>query len=105
LPRAGIDANLIGVNNLTLVIDLAGWIGALLLLVAFGLNALGSLSARSRWYLTLNILGSVLLIVNTGWHRAWPSAFVNVVWVIIASVAALSRANATYTANPNNPNQ
>jgi hypothetical protein len=82
------------VNNLDLAIDLGGWLGAILLLAAFGLNAFNSISARSRSYQVLNIVGSILLIINTGWHRAWPSAFVNVVWVIIAGAAAFRRAGA-----------
>jgi hypothetical protein len=81
------------VNSLNLVVDLGGWLGAILLLVAFGCNSFGFVSARSRLYQILNIVGSILLIMNTGWHRAWPSTFVNVVWVVIATAAAFKRAD------------
>ena len=79
------------VDRLNLAIDLGGWLGALVLLAAFGLNSFGSMHARSRAYLGLNIAGSILLIINTGWHRAWPSAFVNVVWTAIAIAAFVKR--------------
>jgi hypothetical protein len=76
------------VNHLDFLIDLGGWLGALLVLAAFAFNAFGSMDVRGRTYQVLNIFGSTLLILNTGWHRAWPSAFVNVVWVLIAMAAA-----------------
>jgi hypothetical protein len=85
------------VSHIALIVDLGGWLGAVLVVAAFALNAFGSMDVRGRAYQVLNICGSTLLIVNTGWHRAWPSAFVNVVWVIIAAGAAVKHARATAT--------
>jgi hypothetical protein len=73
-----------------IAIDILGWLGALVLVAAYGLVSYGSLDGRSPVYQTLNVIGSILLIVNTAWHRAWPSSVVNLVWVGIA-VGALSR--------------
>jgi hypothetical protein len=73
-----------------IAIDTLGWLGALVLVVAYSLISYGSVDGRSPTYQTLNAIGSILLIINTAWHRAWPSSVVNLVWVAIA-VGALSR--------------
>ena len=73
-----------------IAIDILGWLGALVLVAAYSLISYGSIDGRSPVYQTLNVIGSILLIVNTAWHRAWPSSVVNLVWVGIA-IGALSR--------------
>ncbi len=75
--------------------DLAGWIGALVLLLAYGMVSFKKLRP-SGWYQLLNAIGSGLLIVNTVYHRAYPSAFVNIVWILIA-VSAQMQAMAAAT--------
>jgi hypothetical protein len=69
------------------LLDGVGWLGAALVNVAYALVSFNRLSPTSFRYQALNIVGSVLLIVNTAWHAAWPSAVVNVVWAAIALVA------------------
>jgi len=88
------------VSHIGVVIDLGGWFGALLVIAAFAFNAFGSMDVRGRTYQLLNICGSVLLIVNTAWHHAWPSAFVNVVWVLIAVGAAIKHSRVTALHQP-----
>ena len=70
-------------------VDLAGWIGAGILLLAYGFVSFDKLRAESFRYQFLNAVGSLLLIVNTVYYRAYPSAFVNVVWIVIAFVASV----------------
>ena len=79
--------------NSNLIINLIGWTGAALLLVAYALVSLKKYEGTSIAYQALNIVGSALLIVNTIHYGAYPSAFVNVVWIAIAllSVAASKR--------------
>jgi hypothetical protein len=72
------------------MIDAIGWLGALGVLAAYILLSLGRLEARSFGYQGLNVAGSVLLIINTVYYGAYPSAFVNIVWLGIA-VYALAR--------------
>jgi hypothetical protein len=80
-----------------IAIDILGWLGALVVVAAYSLISYGSVDGRSRIYQTLNVIGSILLIVNTAWHRAWPSSVVNLVWVGIA-IGALSRGSAVSSA-------
>jgi hypothetical protein len=68
-------------------IDTLGWIAAAALLYAYGAVSFHRLTPGSRLYQGLNILGSILLIINTAYHRAWPSTFVNFIWVFIAIFA------------------
>jgi len=73
-----------------MMIDAFGWFGGLILIAAYTLISHGSMSGRSVSYQSLNVAGSVLLMVNTAWHHAWPSSAVNLIWVAIA-VGALIR--------------
>jgi hypothetical protein len=70
-----------------LSVDVVGWLGAGLLLLAYGLVSFKKLRADSGYYQLLNAVGSSFLIVNTIYYRAYPSAFVNLIWIIIAGVA------------------
>ena len=72
-----------------LLIDLLGWSGALLLLGAYACVSFKRLSADSVAYQIVNGLGSLFLIVNTLYYHAFPSAFVNLVWIGIAIVAGV----------------
>ncbi len=74
-----------------MIIDLLGWIGSIMVVLAYALNIYKKLSSDTILYYLLNIIGSTLLIVNTIYHHAIPSAFVNVIWVLIAAVALLKR--------------
>ncbi len=64
-------------------IECAGWLGALLILGAYGLVTTGKLNARSALYQWMNIVGAVGFIINSGWNGAWPSAWLNIVWLAI----------------------
>jgi len=69
------------------LIDILGWAGGVALVIAFGLNSLGKIEAQSLSYQLLNLFGGVALIINTAFYGAFPSTFVNVVWVFIALYA------------------
>lgn len=73
--------------------DAIGWIGATLLLMAYAMISSKKLEPDSTAYQLLNVIGSVLLVANTIFYRAYPSSFVNLVWAGIAvfSIAARRR--------------
>jgi hypothetical protein len=72
-----------------LLSDVAGWLGAGALLAGYALLSAGRIGARAG-YQVLNLAGSIGLAINAVTHRAWPSAAVNAVWLVIA-LAALGR--------------
>ncbi len=67
-----------------LFIEIIGWIASVLIVGSYALNITGKLPASSKTYVLANIIGGVFFVVNTYYHKAYPSMFVNVVWVIIA---------------------
>jgi hypothetical protein len=72
-----------------ILIEITGWIGSILIVGAFGLNSLGKIQSKSLAYQLANLVGGICFIINTLHHRAYPSAFVNVVWVFIAIFSIL----------------
>ncbi len=70
-----------------ILIETAGWIGAVLILLAYALLSTGRLDARSQTYQLLNIVGAVGFVINSGWNGAYPSAAVNVIWMGIGFYA------------------
>jgi hypothetical protein len=68
-------------------VDIAGWIGAAVLLVAYGLVSTRRVAGDSTAYQLPNMIGSVFLMVNTIHYGAYPSALVNLVWLGIAIYA------------------
>jgi hypothetical protein len=69
------------------LIDIIGWIGSIEVIAAYALNSNQLMSSDSIAFQLLNLTGGLFLIINTIYHRAYPSAFINVVWVIIASIS------------------
>jgi hypothetical protein len=74
---------------MAIVIDILGWIASVLIVGAYFLNIRGKWSAQSKWYILCNLVGGAFFIINTAYHGAYPSALVNVVWVIIAVFSLL----------------
>jgi hypothetical protein len=75
------------------LIELTGWTGALLILIAYVLLTLQRLTSASAGYRWLNIIGSAGLVINSVWNSAFPSAFLNIVWLGI-TLLSLARARA-----------
>ncbi len=70
-------------------VETIGWIASILIVGAFALNSFGKIASTSKLYQLANLVGGIFFIVNTVYHEAYPSAVVNVVWVIIAVSALL----------------
>ena len=82
------DATVIAVN-------VVGWLGMALLIGAYGLVTAGRITGPSLTFQLMNLFGGALLMVNSAYYSAWPSAALNAVWVVIGAVglvrARLSR--------------
>ena len=79
-----------------LLIEAAGWAGALLILGSYILVSAGKLTGQSAAYQWMNIVGAAGFVVNSGWHGAIPSTALNVVWLAVGlfTLWRLSRATA-----------
>jgi hypothetical protein len=58
-----------------------------LILGAYLLLSMGRLTGQSAVYQAMNVAGAAGFVVNGWWHRAVPSASLNVVWALIGGVA------------------
>jgi len=67
-----------------LLIDILGWLGAILYLLAYGLISLKKVEGDSSLYQGINIVAGIFLIMNTFYWRAYPSVALNVAWIGIA---------------------
>lgn len=61
-----------------------GFIGALLILIGFILNELHRLTADSRAYDVLNLVGSLLLLIYAIAGQVWPFVLLNSIWALVA---------------------
>ena len=73
----------------TLLVDIAGWAAALLILGGYALLTAGKVNARSPLYQWMNVLGAIGFVINSGYFKAWPSAVLNVIWAGIGIVALI----------------
>lgn len=64
--------------------DLAGWLGASLFLVSYGLLILKRWKSNQTKYHLCNVFGAILLCMNTWYDGSYPSVAINLVWGMIA---------------------
>ena len=74
-----------------IAINVVGWVGMALLVGAYALVTAGKLQGTSLLFQLMNLLGGFLLMLNSAYYGAWPSAGLNVVWVVVGTVG-LARA-------------
>ena len=67
--------------------EIVGWGGAVLILLAYGLLSAGRLTGQSPIYQAMNVVGAAGFAVNGWWHGALPSASLNLVWLLIGAWA------------------
>jgi hypothetical protein len=75
------------VTPVEIAVEAAGWAGALLILLAYLLLSMGKLTGQSALYQGMNIVGAAGFVINGWWHRALPSAALNVLWLLIGAIA------------------
>lgn len=66
-----------------ITIEIIGWTAAAMMLSAYMLLTSGRLGSSSGVYQWLNVLSGAGFIVNSGWNGAYPSAFLNLIWMAI----------------------
>jgi hypothetical protein len=75
------------VTAVEVAVEVAGWTGAALILLAYLLISAGKLTGQSLAYQAMNIVGAAGFVINGWWHRAIPSTVLNIVWMGIGAVA------------------
>lgn len=68
----------------SLLIEIVGWIGTILILMAYLLLTRKNLASSSKLYHILNLIGGAGIVVEAVSNGAYPPAALNIVWGIIA---------------------
>jgi hypothetical protein len=79
---------------LKILVEVIGWAAAATMLGAYFLLTSGRLSSSSGVYQWMNVLAGAGFILNSGWNGAYPSAFLNLVWVAIGLYGVFRRVRA-----------
>ena len=74
-------------TGIEIAVEVAGWVGATLILLGYLFLSAGRLTGQSLIYQTMNVVGAAGFIINGWWHGALPSAALNVLWLIIGAFA------------------
>ena len=69
-----------------IIVNVVGWIGMALLISAYALVTTGRILGPSLTFQLMNLVGGGSLMVNSAYYGAWPSAALNLVWVVIGVV-------------------
>lgn len=69
--------------------ELCGWIGAILVLVAYYMVSTGKAKADSKPFQAINISGAIFLVAYTYNCQAYASMIVNIIWVGIGMTSIL----------------
>lgn len=83
-----------------LLMAVVGWLGAALLVAAYAMVTRGRLAGPDVVYQLMNLVGAVCLLGNTAYLAAWPSAFLNAVWLVIGMGGILQARRAVEVAEP-----
>ncbi|MEK7089888.1 MAG: hypothetical protein AAB920_03695 [Patescibacteria group bacterium] len=73
------------------LIQIAGWIGTCLVVLAYFLVSYKKMGADSKLYQMMNLLGALGVGVNVFYQKAWPSVALQIVWAIIAITALIKK--------------
>ena len=79
--------------NFDNLVQAIGWIGSFQVVIAYYLVSTHKIASTSKNYQWLNLIGGSFLVVLTLYVGAYPSAFVNIIWVIIAGYSLLKPLN------------
>lgn len=73
---------------MTVVVAIAGWAGAAVLLGAYALVSARKLASDGASFQLMNVAGAAGLATHSASNGAWASAVVNLIWIVIGLAAA-----------------
>ena len=69
--------------------EIVGWIGTVLILLAYFLLSIGQIQAESALYQMANALGGIFLVYASVKTKDFPLIVLNAIWFLIAVYALL----------------
>jgi len=67
------------------IYSILGWIGMILLILAYFLLSTKKIKSNSLFYHTLNLFGAVGITISTFITKSWPSVVLNIIWFGISA--------------------
>lgn len=64
--------------------QIIGWMGTLLIVLAYFLVSNNKISAYSKSYQLFNLFGAIGVGFNVFYQHAWPAVVLQIVWIVIA---------------------
>ena len=71
-------------GNIDMIYQGMGWLGTLLFLVSYYLLVTKKWRLSSYAFHISNLLGGILLGINTYVDHSYPAAFINIAWALLA---------------------
>ena len=71
-----------------MIFDILGWIGMILVLVAYGLLSTNKIE-NGKLYQMLNLIAAIFMAIGLFPTKAWFSFTLQVIWALIAVVAII----------------
>jgi len=65
--------------------DILGMIGVFLVLVTYAMLQLEKLSSKSLMYSSVNLIGSVLILISLVYHWNLASVVIEIFWLLISA--------------------
>lgn len=72
-----------------MILEIIGWLGTGLILIAYFLVSIKKIEPPSKTYQLLNLFGAIGVGANSLVHHALPSVGINIVWMLIAVYALI----------------
>lgn len=67
-----------------LLIQVTGWIGTFLIVIAYFLVTYNKVSSTGKIYALMNLFGAIGIGINVYFHQAWPAVIMELIWALIA---------------------
>ena len=80
------------------IFSIIGWIGGILLILAYFLLIAKKIKSHTIVYNMLNCFGGIGLAISTFMTKSWPSMTINIIWIGIAiySIITIKKTKPVY---------
>jgi len=72
-----------------ILIQTAGWMGTILIVLAYFLVSRQYVTGKSKIYQLMNLFGALGVGVNVFHQEAWPALALQITWAIIAIISLI----------------
>ncbi|MDO8668818.1 MAG: hypothetical protein Q7K65_00810 [Candidatus Buchananbacteria bacterium] len=71
------------------IVQACGWIGTILIVLAYFLISRNYLKSQSRIYQLMNLFGAIGVSINVFHQEAWPALALQITWAIITTLSII----------------